>query len=327
VDPAQSPPAQTPFVLYLSAKRSVDDRALNRHVLDALRGHIAPVGGAQGQAGGPLRLLELGAGNGTMAARLVEWGLIGAAEYVAVDADPAAVADAAAAVPRWAAAHGLAAEAGPAGAGERAARVRGGGVDLSLRLVHGDLFDFDPGSAGFDLVLANAFLDLVDVPSVLPRLWSWLRPGGLYWFTINYDGETILEPAVAPDLEARIFALYHRSMDERVRGGRPSGDSRSGRHLFGHLAASGAEILAAGASDAVVHAIGGRYPRDEGVFLHHIVDTIDAELCGHPELDSDGFAAWVAERHRQIDAAELAYVAHQLDFFGRAPAGSARAGG
>lgn len=305
------------YVLYLTAKRSVDDRALNRQVMDALRDALR----AAGPADRPLRVLELGAGNATMVARLVEWGLLASADYVAVDADAAAVADGAAALPRWAGALGLAAAEQPGGEGDHLWRVRGAGVDLSVRLVHRDLFAFDGGPSPFDLLIANAFLDLVDVPSVLPRLWSWLRPDGLFWFTINYDGETILEPALSPALEARIFALYHRSMDERVVAGRPSGDSRCGRHLFGHLPASGAEILAAGSSDSVVFPAGGRYPGDEALFLHAILDTIEAELRGHAELDAGELAAWIAERRRQVDRAGLTYVAHQLDFFGRAPRG------
>lgn len=312
--------ARGAFVRYLSAKRSVDDRALNRHVVDLLRAHVVP-----GPAGRPLRVLELGAGNGTMAARLVEWGLLASAEYVAIDADAAAIADGAAAVPLWAAAQELQATADRQDGTEAGRlRVRGAGVDLSLRLVHCDLFQFDPGALRFDLVIANAFLDLVDVPAVLPRLWRWVRPDGLFWFTVNFDGGTILEPAIAPELEDRIFALYNRSMDDRVVGGRRSGDSRCGRHLFGHLAASGAEILAAGGSDSVVYPVGGSYPGDEAVFLHHIIDTVDRELRGHAELDQDRFAAWVAERRRQIDAAALSYIAHQLDFFGRVPPSAAR---
>ena len=314
VDQPPGPPS--PFVRYLSAKRSVDDRALNRHVLDVLRGQLG-----QRPADRPLRVLELGAGNGTMVARLVEWGLLGRADYVAIDADAAAVADAAASVPVWAEAQGLVAARPDPGTDADVARVRGQGgrVDLSLRLVRADLFDFDPGASEFDLVVANAFLDLVDVAALLPRLWRWLRPDGLFWFTVNFDGETILEPPLAPELEQRILALYNRSMDERRRDGRPSGDSRCGRHLFGHLAAAGAEILAAGPSDAVVFPSAGRYPHDEAVFLHHIIDTIDGELRAHAELDGGRFAAWVAERHRQIDAGALTYIAHQLDFLGRVP--------
>ncbi|HKE20496.1 MAG TPA: class I SAM-dependent methyltransferase, partial [Kofleriaceae bacterium] len=309
---AEGPPeTSTPFVRYLSAKRSVDDRALNRVVLDALRGHVVP-----GPPDRPLRILELGAGNGTMVPRLVEWGLIARADYTALDADPAAVADGAAGVGRWAGARGLESERDASDAW----RVRGPDLDLSVRMVHGDLLRFEPHAGEMDLVIANQLLDLLDVPAVLPRLWRWLRPDGFFWFTINYDGETTLEPVIARELEAQIFALYHRSMDERLRDGQPSGDSRCGRHLFGQLAAAGAEILAAGGADSVVHPCGGRYPGDEAVFLHHIIDTIDAELRGHPQLDAAAFAGWLAERHRQIDDATLVYIAHQVDFFGRVPA-------
>ena len=310
---------RSPFVRYLSAKRSVDDRALSRPVLDALRARVVP-----GPANRPLRVLELGAGNATMVARMVAWGLLGRADYVAVNADAGAVADGVAAVPTWAGALALRAEQAGASGSARRARVTGGAadrsIDLAVEIVHADLFGFNPGPERFDLVVANQFLDLVNVPSVLPLLWRWVRPGGAFWFTNNYDGETILEPAIAPALEARVFSLYHRSMDERVVAGRPSGDSRCGRHLFGHLPASGAELVAAGSSDSVVHPVGGRYPRDEAVFLHHILDIIEAELGGHAELDAADFAGWLAARRTQVDGAALSYVAHQLDFFGLAPA-------
>jgi SAM-dependent methyltransferase len=284
------------FVSYLTSKRSVDDRALNRYVLEQVRTHV-PVGDATQR----LRVLDVGAGNGTFLARLLEWDLLRVGDYVGVDADADAIADG-----RKRLSEGV--------------LLAGGGRDVSARLIEGDVFAIDLPEAGFDLLIANALLDLVDVPTVLPRFWRWLRPGGFFWFTLNFDGETIFLPEVDPGLEAIIRARYHRSMDERVRDGRPAGDSHCGRNLFDHVKTAGGEILAAGASDWVVHAIGGRYPADEAVFLHHIVDTIDAELRGDPALDATAFAAWVATRHRQIDAAELIYVAKQLDLFGRAPA-------
>jgi len=108
-------------------------------------------------------------------------------------------------------------------------------------------------------------------------------------------------------------------MDRRITAGKPSGDSRCGRHLFGHLAAAGAELLAAGASDWVVYPAAGRYPADEAYFLHFILDTVAQALIGQPELDLDRFAAWIRARHAQVDAGELVYIAHQVDFLGRVP--------
>ncbi len=68
-----------------------------------------------------------------------------------------------------------------------------------------------------------------------------------------------------PVLDQKIEDLYHASMDERMTNGVKSGDSRTGRHLFGHLRTAGVDVLAAGASDWVVHAgVDGRYPGGRG---------------------------------------------------------------
>ncbi len=66
------------YARYLAAKMTVDDRALNRQVLAELS-RLMP-------AGAP-RVLEVGAGLGTMVARLLDWGVVGAGEYVLLDAD------------------------------------------------------------------------------------------------------------------------------------------------------------------------------------------------------------------------------------------------
>jgi hypothetical protein len=255
-----------------------------------------------------------------MIARAVDWGLLSHAEYTALDADAGAVDEIARFLPAWAATRGL--RCAPDGDGALVIEGdRAGGVHVVVRPVHADLFAFDAAGQRWDLLIAHAVLDLVDVPRTLPQLWRWLAPGAHFWFTINFDGETIFSPEVDPAFEARVLELYHRSMDERVIDGRPSGDSRTGRNLFPHLEASGATILAAGASDWVVHPIAGAYPADEGAFLHHIIDTIDEELRDHPALERERFAAWLAARRRQIDDGRLILIAHQLDFFGRAPAG------
>jgi hypothetical protein len=99
-------------------------------------------------------------------------------------------------------------------------------------------------------------------------------------------------------------------MDTRPTGG----DSRSGRHLFGHLQKVNAEILAAGASDWVVHAVNGKYPEDEAYFLHFILHFFEESLAGHAELDAKAFTDWLRQRHTQVDCGELVYIAHQMDF-------------
>ncbi len=297
------------FVPFLTAKRSVDDRSLNRYVLEQVRTHV-PVGAP----GMRLRVLDVGAGNGTFLTRLLDWDLLRVGDYVGLDADRQTVSDGRQRLADGRADAGLAIHETPTGV-----HLTGNGRDVSAQLLEGDAFTVELPDGGFDLLIANAVLDLVHVPTLLPRFWRWLKPGGFFWFSTNFDGETILLPEGDAGLEATIMQLYHRSMDARVRDGRPAGDSHCGRHLLSHVQSAGGQVLAAGASDWVVHPVGGRYPADEATFLHHIIDTVDAELRGNPALDAAAFAAWVATRHRQIAAAELTYIAKQLDLFGRAP--------
>jgi hypothetical protein len=193
--------------------------------------------------------------------------------------------------------------------------------DLRVRLVHAELGSHleaahEPPA---DVLIANAVLDLVDVPAVLPGLLRLLVPGGVYWFTINYDGESIFVPGHAHD--DRIMQAYHRDMDERVRYGHPAGESRTGRRLFHHLRAAGAPALAAGSSDWVVHAApDGDYPDDEAYFVRAILQTIHSALRNRQDwVKPTDLDDWLAERRRQLAAGELVYIAHQLDFVGRSP--------
>jgi SAM-dependent methyltransferase len=291
------------YARYLAAKTTVDDRALNQHVLAELR-RLMP-------AGEP-RVLEVGAGLGTMAARLMDWGVAGAGEYILLDADRHLLDCSRQWLRDWAAARSLRGDLLPDG-------LQVG--DLRVRLVPAELGRYlqaDHGALA-DVLIANAVLDLVDVPAVLPGLLRLLVPGGVYWFTINYDGETIFMPGHPHD--DKVMRAYHRDMDERVRYGRPAGDSRTGRRLFHYLRAAGAPPLAAGSSDWVVSAgPDGSYPGDEAYFLRSILSTIrNALRSRQDQVEPADLADWLAVRGRQLAAGELVYIAHQLDFVGRAP--------
>jgi SAM-dependent methyltransferase len=291
------------YARYLAAKTTVDDRALNRHVLAELR-RLIP-------AGAP-RMLEIGAGLGTMAARLMDWGAVSAGEYILLDTDRQLLECSRRWLCDWAAARGLRSVLLPDG-------LQAG--DLRVRLVHAELGSYLEAAHGAlaDVLIANAVLDLVDVPAVLPGLLRLLVPGGVYWFTINYDGETVFAPG--HPLDDQVMRAYHRDMDERVRYGRPAGNSRTGRGLFHYLRAARAPALAAGSSDWVVSAgPAGNYPGDEAYFLRSILSTIQNALRSRQDrVEPADLADWLAVRGRQLAAGELVYIAHQLDFVGRSP--------
>ena len=270
------------FIRYLAAKKSVDDRALNKDVWRVF---------AEMMPANP-DILEVGAGIGTMVERLAAWGALKRGRYTAVDHNPLTI---------------------------QTARQRRQTLPdaIHLTLTAADAFDFlAQTEQTWDVLIAHAFLDLVDIPSALPQLFSRLQPGGLFYFSLNFDGATILQPEIDPELDGLIERLYHQTMDERVVDGRSSGDSHSGRHLFGHIRQAGGQILAAGSSDWVVFAGANGYPADEVYFLHFIIHTIEQALSNHPALAQARFADWIARRYAQIEAGELVYIAHQIDFLG-----------
>ncbi len=298
------------FQRYLAAKKTVDDRALNLGVWNAFRAELAEI-----QASKPVRILETGAGIGTMIQRLLDAGLVWNGTYTAVDELAENIDAARQRLAWWAGQNGW--EVRLQVDGMELAR---GSAAVKIELNVADVTEFAQrrkGERSWDVLVASAFLDLFDVPRLLQTLKPLAGPSGLAYFPINFDGVTIFEPVIEPALDSKILELYHRSMDERVLSGERSGDSQAGRHLFRHLAEQGFDLLSAGSSDWVVFANDGSYGGDEAYFLHHIIHFFEESLGNHPELAPDALERWTAARHTQIERGELVYIAHQMDFLAR----------
>lgn len=287
------------FPRYLLSKQTVDDRALNKDVINALRVQMPRE---------RVSIIEVGAGIGTMLKRLVEWNVICAGEYVLVDEQADNITYAREWIPQWAAGRGMSVGR----IGQDQLHVFDQTHDIRIHMECTDVFDFiQRNEQPADVLIAHAFLDLLPMPGSLERLFSLTR--GLAWLTINFDGVSSLEPALDPTMDEKIERLYHASMDMRPTGG----SSRMGRKLFEHLRCLDAEILAAGASDWVVYPNNGTYPADEKYFLQFILHFFDSALKDCSELDASAFERWLADRHRQIEHGELVYIAHQMDFLVR----------
>ncbi|MBI5353415.1 MAG: hypothetical protein HZB50_12310 [Chloroflexi bacterium] len=287
------------FPHYLLSKQSVDDRALNRTVLDSLKANLPAA---------PIRIIEIGAGIGTMLVRLLRWDVITKADYVLVDEMGENIESAKEWIPLWAGESGLTVER----IAENQLRAFDRARDVRIHFERGDVFDFiQKKPAPADLLIAHAFLDLLPMPESMPKLLALTKD--LAWLTINFDGVTSLEPAIDAALDEQIERLYHETMDARPTGG----DSRAGRHLFDHLRMAGASVLSAGASDWVVHSVDGKYPADEAYFLYFILHFFEESLTGNAELNAADFASWLNERRAQIERGEMVYIAHQMDFLAR----------
>jgi SAM-dependent methyltransferase len=272
------------FIRYLASKRPIDDRSLNRPVWEAM---IAAARDPSHAAEGP-RVLELGGGIGTMVDRVAEEGRLQPGSWTMIDAQPALIAKARQRL-------------------ERAA-------PFPLELHVADLYSYLASPfRPCDLVIAHAFLDLLDLPRALPRMAGLCRPGGLFLFSMTFDGLTVFEPEIDRELDSRIIELYHRTMDERTSSGERSGDSRCGRHLLSLLPRCGYRIVAAGSSDWIVYPRGGGYAEDESFFLSCILGFLEESLSARADLDRSTLDGWLRARREQLAAGELVFIAHNLD--------------
>lgn len=303
------------FLRYLAAKKPIDDRSLNQHVWRALADQILARRGREKR----LRILEIGAGSGSMIERLLAAGLLVGTDYTAVDLWPEGVDAIPQRLRTWAGAQGWSIEESTNHLQLNPPNAHHADTAVHVRAVQADALSFAADTAnhgGYDLLIAHAVLDLFDITTATPSLLRTLCDGGLCYFSINFDGITAFLPTLDRALDDQIESLYHRSMDERITDGKRSGDHRAGRHLLVLLQQLGVDVLAAGSSDWVIHSSGGRYPGDEAYFLQHILYFVESTLNGHPELNADAFAAWLSARKRQIEQGELIYIAHQIDVLG-----------
>ena len=298
------------FQGYLDAKRTVDDRALNRRVINRLADEVVEI---ETNTEDALRVLDVGAGIGTTLERLLECGVLPkTVEYTLVDVREANIETARERLPQWAAANGYETTETDGGL-----CIDGDDQRIEVGFVVADAFEYvEPGM--WDLLVGQAFLDLFETKTAFDELLVALSPGGLYYFPITFDGGTVFEPPVDSALDERIERCYHERIDD-------GGDSHAGRHLLARACETDT-VLAAGSSDWVVHPNDGTYPADEAFFLRYIVDTIAGAFENTGKIDTASLAGWTAARHRQIGRGELVYVAHQLDILGRVPKTRARNG-
>ena len=211
-----------------------------------------------------------------MIERMLDEGLLDSAIYIAVDEMEENRIHARKRMRAWAADHGMIFVEHSVDKWE----ISGRDKRIEIGFKNEDFFDFASGEKGkFDLIIASAFLDLVDIQLTLPMMAGLLEKGGLFYFTINFDGLTVLEPVIDEELDELILRQYHKTMDERLINGKRSGDSRAGRHLFTCLKEAGMQILDAGSSDWVVFAGPNGYRPDETYFLAFYNWIISDRLC------------------------------------------------
>lgn len=292
---------------FLTAKRTVEDRALNRRVWDRFVRELAAAAGDD-----PVRIVEVGTGTGSMIARLAAWdALPPTVSYRAVDLDAETIAVARDRLPDWLRAAGYAVDQQADRIVARRSRDELPDRTLEITLEIGDAFSITDEA---DAVIAAAVLDLVDCEQAVADLKQLLGDGGLVYAPITFNGSTSFTPA--DPLDDRIERLYHRHMDE-IRD--QPGGSRAGQQLLTVLPAAGYTILEAGGADWVIRPTEGSYPANESTALGHLLATIDGALADYPPdvIDPSTRTEWIERRTTQLQQGELTLVAHHLDVLAR----------
>jgi hypothetical protein len=305
---------------YLAAKRTVDDRALNERVFQDAVGFLS-------DRDPPVGVVEVAAGVGTMLERLLDRdALPGDVEYTTLDVDPANVAAAAQRLPDHARSLGYTVEThedpGPDGQfqtsapsfavtlsrSDRRVRVRAGTADAFPFAARAD--------RTWDLLVAGAFLDIVPGSDRLASLFG-IVPGGGYYVPISFDGASRFVPAVDRPFDRRLERRWHAGM----RTGDDPNDPRAGSRVPVWVGEAGGTVESVGGSSWVVRPESGPdgngYPADEAYFLCHVLRFVEESLTRDSELDGERVREWVADRQKRVVDADLRYVAHNLDAFGR----------
>lgn len=272
---------------FLAAKRSADDRAIDREVWDRFESGLAE------RTAGPVRLLDAGTGLGTMAVRLADWMTLPTrVVYHGVDVDDTAIVRGRAQLPGWLRDCGYRVEW--EGDTLVATAVDGGIPRLEVTLEARDVVDVE-GEA--DAVIAAAFMDIVDPKAMLGTFDRLLAPRGLLYAPLTFDGRTRFRPIVEGDRE--VERLYHRHMDE-IRD--CPGSSRAGEGLLEQLPAAGFDVLADGIAHWKIQPTDGGYPAEEETVLAHLIETIEGALADYPPktLATDVRREWIETRRTQL---------------------------
>jgi len=283
---------------YLASKKNIDDLSLNQRVLEALSIELNAR-----NTGRPFKITEIGAGIGTMIERLLEAELVPSGEYEAFDISRENIEEAKKRIIAFAKKHDYVIES----VEPYELVLKKDSFSMKLKLHDQDAVEFikfkeKPQST--DLVIAQAVLDLLNVEEALPSIFSVLRPGGLLYSSINFDGVTYFGPTIDEGFDSFIEEQYHQTMF----------DSNTGRNLLSRFVDSESQILSVGSSDWVIYPPALGYDANTSYFLHYIINTVYEALTGRTGIDKQQLESWIRKRHEQVDNNKLVYIAHQIDY-------------
>ena len=296
------------FEDYLDAKFPLDERSLNRDVRALFESFL--------RSHADLRILDMGCGSGASLRRLLRAGLQGRIEMTGVDRDAGLLQRA-----RERIAQDLEMADFEVSFPDERVQARRNREAITLSLTVADLAIYQPSESGrYDAVIAQALMDLLPVQRMVERIREWLAPAGLFYASLNYDGDTMLFPAYLDDaFETALLENYDASMARSV-GGQPCGGAHSGRRLHAALTQAGFDILALGSSDWNITPYCGAYRDMDAVCLAALLDMIHGEGQRSGRFEPHQLQDWLDHRRTQLAQRKLGLIIHQIDLVAQKPA-------
>lgn len=294
---------------YLKSKATIDARAMHPRVWSNFINHVVRNNGSE------IHIVEVGCGLGDMLQKIVSILESKTIFYTGIDSNIANIEYAQSTYSRRPMSESI--------DHWTAIEHPDSGSSCNARFIHSDVFNIDSDmlERPADAVIAKAVIDLVPIRRFLQTISTWTIRNTLLYCPITFNGQTAFYPFVEDaDLDARVWTVYHDSMDLRntIHDGRRGGSRAGDRFIHELIDMPGAMLVDAGGSDWYVAAnASGCYPDNEQYFLQHILHLVDKELESSGQISRQDRTEWVTARRRQIEAATCAMRAHNLDILAR----------
>ncbi len=313
------------YVRYLEAKQTVDDRALDKECMEQFRCTLRRV-----PKGSTIRIIELGAGTGTMLRRFVSrfddfFG--NPIEYTMVDikGDALTVARRLLLDPTKKL---ITIQGNDASISAHHSALHGDIPDLQLpglhvRFVCANAYDFlDDNVDKLDAVVAASFLDLVSLDGIMYRIKKALNPASQarsFYFPLTFNGVTEFSTARN---DSPILKAFHSSMGDGYAGGKNMRRAFTGSFVEAAVKQFDGKVVMTKDSIWNVTPERNMYEHDEAYFLRCILQfvgsTSEKELSRHG-VSSDDMEKFMSSSMSSLDEKTLSYKAHNVDIVGTFP--------
>ncbi|MGY8814127.1 MAG: SAM-dependent methyltransferase [Gammaproteobacteria bacterium] len=253
----------------------------------------------------PLNIIEIGAGIGTMIERFLDEDILANCHYTAIEMEPPFREVAFNRLKNWAMLNNFSYDE----INKEKIVLTANGINLELNWVIADVLNYHEIAKKntHDLLIGHAIIDLLPVPQCIPTLLDYLKPGGAFYFSLNFSGTTQFQPNHPYD--KKISAAYHQDMDNRFSGLKWQ-PSQTGAVLGNWLTTQGHTIIEQGSSDWKLP-LSDLAPDLNSLFINNILDTIENALKNLSGLDE-----WLVTRRLQLEAGELRLLVTNQDYFG-----------